>query len=81
MTRREYWEASVGESASFRTADVARICEVTQRHVQRWIASGRLFALGSTEEERYEARVPREALIEFLVRRTQPGRYPPYVEV
>ncbi len=81
MTRREYWEREVPQSRSFRTADVARICEVSQRTAQRWIREGRVFALGSADGDRFEGKVPRDALIDLLIRRTHPGRYPPNVEV
>lgn len=80
MTRREYWEREIGPGRRFATADVARICGVKQRTVQRWISEGRLFALGSSDRSRFEARVPREALLEFLIRRSELQDYPRYVE-
>lgn len=81
MTRREYWERRIGAARAFGTADVARICSVEQRTVQRWISTGRILALASTEAVRFEARVPRDAFIAFLVRRTPPADYPTYVEM
>lgn len=85
MTRREWWERRItrdlGPGRMFVTADVARFCCVKQRTVQRWVSTGRMLALASTEEDRYEARIPRDGLLEFLIRRTPPADYPNYVEV
>lgn len=81
MTRREYWERKLGTARDFCTADAAKICSVDQRTVQRWISDGRVLALSSTTEHRYAARIPRDALLEFLIRRTLPTDYPHYVEL
>ena len=81
MNQHEYWERELGLARSFGTADVARICNVKQRTAQRWIASGRLFALTSSETGRFDARIPRQALLDFLVRRTPLAAYPLHVEV
>ncbi len=76
MTRRDYWEREIGPGRSFTTSDAARICEVTPRQVRRWISQGKLMALGSSEDSTYDARIPRESLITFLVKRTPPSQYP-----
>lgn len=76
MTRREYWEREIGPGRSFRTGDVARICSVSDRQVRRWIQQGKLLALGSTDDSTYDARIPRAALLGFLVKRTPPSQYP-----
>jgi len=81
MTRREYWERRVGPSRWFGTKDVARICDASQRSVQRWIQDGRLLALQNGRTTRHHSRVPRECLLEFLIGRTAPAEYPQYVEV
>lgn len=75
-TRREYWEQRIGSAETFRTRDVARICDVSPRQVRRWIQMGRLLALGSAGASTYDARIPREALLDFLIKRTPPSEYP-----
>lgn len=77
MTRREFWEERLGSAKRFGSADVARICGVTQRTVQRWIEAGDLLALASgTEGGVFHARISRDAFLHFLLTRTRESRYP-----
>lgn len=70
---RRHWDRKLPKVEMLQTKDIARYTGIEIWTIQRAIRRGDLVALGSTRRRRHKGKVPRVAVLDWLVRRMMPA--------